>query len=238
MRLREAYWLILNDALGSSMESPAVQYDSDPDPFLCSGINHKHDTVRRRRFEDHPVKKAKRILIISAALLVAGIVALNVIGYCTGSAYLFAASARIDTYEVRSQLLEDAMREVGAASAEKAADIWASGLEKRSAALQYSVMSNDLKEQYAKELERRFPNWVTGMSSPWVDSYAITKTMSRGEERIFYLSFHTMTSTGSAGDYHAILDITREDGYWRIQKIEMDKALTPYTGSLSKLNAN
>ncbi len=184
-------------------------------------------------------KKAKRVLIIAFSLAGAVIVLTNVIGYCTGNAYLsvFAMQGE-DKHEIRSRLLEEAMRDVGACTPDKAADIWAGGLKKRSGAMQYAAMTNKLREIYAAELDKSFPNWVTGMSSPWVESYSVTKAKTLGETRIYDVLFHTATSTGPAGDHKATIHITREDGYWRIGMIQTDDALTPYTGAPSELSAD
>ena len=47
--------------------------------------------------------------------------------------------------------------------------------------------------------------------------------------RIIKLMFSTMTSTGPAGTYDAILTIAREGDFWHITKIAADPELYPYT---------
>jgi hypothetical protein len=87
-------------------------------------------------------------------------------------------------------------------------------------------MDAQLKAEYAKQLEINAPNWVTGVSSPWVESYAITKTESPGEDsRIIQLIFSTVTSTGPAGDYTATLVLARDGCFWRITQITADDGL-------------
>ena len=39
-----------------------------------------------------------------------------------------------------------------------------------------------------------------------------------------------MTSTGPAGDYNAILSVTREGYFWRISMISLEEGLYVYTG--------
>ncbi len=179
------------------------------------------------------IKSKKRLVATFIGLFVLIAVVINGIGYVLDLKYVsvFAAARQIDKYQVRSELLMDAMEDVGVCCAEDAANVWASGLKKRSAALQYSVMTTELKKVYAKQLDSVFPNWVTGVSSPWVDSYKITKTEKVNENTyIFNILFSTKTSTGPAGDYSAILTVIKEDGFWRVTKIDADKQLYAYTG--------
>jgi len=178
-------------------------------------------------------KSTKRLvgLIILALLLI------NVIGYLFDFKYIsvMAAVAQVDKYQIRSELLMEAMDDVGACCSKDAADVWASGLKKRSAALQYSVMTKALKKEYASQLDKVFPNWVTGVSSPWVESYTITKCDRISANTYKYeIEFVTKTSAGPAGNYDATLTIIKEDSYYRISKIEQDKELYVYTGYTAK----
>lgn len=133
--------------------------------------------------------------------------------------------------ETKNALLMEAMRYVGSCTPEDAAKTWAEGLKQRSAALQYAVMSDMLKTEYAKRLETTTPNWVTGMSSPWVDSYTIKKLEDgNAKSKVAELIFTLATSTGTAGKYTASLLLTLENGFWRVSGISMDEALYPYTG--------
>ncbi len=141
----------------------------------------------------------------------------------------FAANNYAETYKVRSELLMEAMNSVGACDPEKAAQIWAQGLKMRSGAMQYSALSRDLKEKYAKDLEENAPNWVTGISSPWVEDYSIISTTEINDSYMIQLEFQTMTSTGPAESYKALLTIRQEDGYWQIFKLSADPGLYPYT---------
>lgn len=135
-----------------------------------------------------------------------------------------------DDFEIRSRLLREAMDFVGVCCPEDAADVWAKGLKARSAALQYAVMTARLKEAYALHLDETAPNWVTGVSSPYISDYKIIKTdvISDTLQRIT-LQFSLATSTGPAGEAMAMLDIAPEERFWRITAISADEALYPYT---------
>jgi len=140
----------------------------------------------------------------------------------------------IDPYKVRSELLMDATDEVGASSPKDAADIWARGLEHRSGAMQYIVMTKKLKKSYAEILEKNNPNWVTGVSSPWVDSYDIVKQEDLKDGSVLIdVKINTVASTGFWDSYYAKLAIAKEDGFWRINQIQADKELAAYMGNYS-----
>ena len=142
-----------------------------------------------------------------------------------------AVEAEVDKYEVRSELLMMAMDYVGICDPRDAVSVWAEGLMKRNAAMQYSVMSKKLRNEYARQLEENAPNWVTGMSSPWVDRYSIVKMHEPNPNRyLFDLCIFTMSSAGPRGDYVATLTVAREGDFWRITDISADKALNAYMG--------
>lgn len=124
----------------------------------------------------------------------------------------------------------DASNHTGVCTPEQAAGVWAQGLIRRSAAMQYTVMTQALKEQYAAQLDALSSNWVTGMSSPWVQRYTVTE-MTRPDDAHaeMALSFETATSTGPFKCYNARLWLVREDEFWRIERIWTEKGLYPYT---------
>lgn len=178
-------------------------------------------------------KKRNRLITLLFGLILVVVLVLNVAGYYLDIKYVsvFAAMAETNKYEVRSQLLMEAMNSVGVCKPEKAAEVWANGLKARSAAMQYSVMTKALKSEYAKQLEKTFPNWVTGVSSPWVDSFELSKTDKANDNSFVYqIKFHTKTSSGPAGDYNAKVAVASEGDFWRITKIDADKELAVYTG--------
>lgn len=146
------------------------------------------------------------------------------------NAYSHDVVSEINKYEVRSELLMDAMNMVGNHTPQSTAKVWAEGLKMRSAAMQYAAMASELKEEYAGQLEKNAPNWITGMSSPWISNYKILNVKKLDtNSNIVEIMFYTLTSTGPAGDYKAILTIKKEGEFYRIVKIWADKELYPYT---------
>ncbi len=141
-----------------------------------------------------------------------------------------AQPGMVDPYQTRYELLCEATRYTGVIGPEQAATVWATGLQSRSAALQYTVMTAALQEDYARQLDAQGSNWVTGMSSPWVDNFAIYESrQSDDSHTVVSLIFDTMTSAGPDDSYKARLWIVREGEFWRIEKIRQDEGLYPYT---------
>lgn len=173
----------------------------------------------------------KRFYICTAILILALILADACILFPRGSAGAATApEGGPDKYEIRSNLMMGAMGRVGSCSPGGAAGTWAEGLRLRSAALQYAVMSEELKRKYAADLEETFPNWVTGVSSPWIASYQITGNSIDGDNWCYHIRFSTETSSGPAGDYDAVLIISFEDPFWRVTEIVTERELDAYTG--------
>jgi hypothetical protein len=134
-------------------------------------------------------------------------------------------------YEIRSRLLMEATDHVGSCTPEDAARVWAEGLKQRSAAMQYAVMTNALKDKYARQLDTTFPSWATGVSSPWIEQYNLLDAKQTADDAYrFVIRFKTVTSSGPAGSYDAALSVVKEDGFWRISDVEADEALDAYTG--------
>lgn len=157
----------------------------------------------------------------------------NIIGYFFDCRYIssFAATKQADDCELRNRLLMEAIDKIGLSSPEAAAKIWAEGVKSRNAALQFSVMSESLKKNYVNQLEQTAPNWVTGVSSPWISEYKIVEMKKIPQNRYTVkVLFNTATSTGPAADYNALLTLAEERDFWRIADIQMDEGLFAYTG--------
>lgn len=101
-----------------------------------------------------------------------------------------------DLFSLQRQvkLLHDAL--APAAPAE-AVEKWARGVKERNGALQYAVLSPELKEKDRPGFESC--GWVTGTSSPWVDRYETSKETMRDGAWEFEISFELASSTGPAG---------------------------------------
>ena len=136
----------------------------------------------------------------------------------------------IDIYKTRSELLMEATNHTGVFTPEEAASVWATGLYKRSAALQYTVMTESLKKQYANSLDKWGSNWVTGQSSPSVMSFTITNVTKPDETHAKVNLKFEVGSPSTASKFHdATLWLVRESEFWRIERIWTDQVLSAYT---------
>ena len=175
------------------------------------------------------VKKSIGFVLVVCFVIVT---VLNAVGYFFNCKYIcvVAAVAQADKYEVRNDLLLQAMDHVGVCTADAAVQVWVDGMRNRNGAMQYSVMSPNLKKEYLSQLEKYNQYWVTGVSSPWVESYKITKTQIGDTQSVFQLTIFTATSAGPAEDLHAEVTVDRQDDFWLITKIAADEGLKPYMG--------
>lgn len=178
------------------------------------------------------MRKSRLSLIICCCVLVLGMASLYIAGMLknTPNTGVFCAADGESVWEVRNRILLEAMDYTGACEPKKAAEVWAEGVKKRNAGMQYAVMCKRLKEEYIKSLEKNAPYWVTGVSSPWVESYAIEDIAPADENFKIRLVFSLSTSTGPAGKYKALLTVTRENDFFCISKVETDEGLKAYTG--------
>lgn len=178
-------------------------------------------------------KRIRRLCFIIIITSLALLILLNILGYLANCKYIsvLAAMSEVNKYEVRNELLLDALDSVGTCDPEDTAAVWAKGLIRRSAALQYSAMDKQLREFYKDNLEETAPNWVTGMSSPWVDKVRIDNSYAKSENcYVIELTISTATSTGPADTYNAVLTLKKIGAFWRIINITADEGLNAYTG--------
>jgi len=130
-------------------------------------------------------------------------------------------SAETRMYRGRYNLLTKATDYVGVDSPKKAAELWASGLALRSAAMQYVVFTKELKDKYSEHLDSFESNWVTGQSSPSVQRFIIYNVDDIDEYNARVdLIFEIGSYHGGFKFYPATLYIIKEDDFWRISKID------------------
>ncbi|MGI6554550.1 MAG: hypothetical protein ACOX2P_04085 [Bacillota bacterium] len=108
---------------------------------------------------------------------------------------------------------------------------WAKGVKTRNGALQYAVMSPELREEYYDELSE---GWCTGVSSPWVDSYEIIERAVEDNTYKYDITFTYTDSTKNTfietqfvtvkkfKDNWFVADINRVDVYGEITEVFSD----------------
>lgn len=116
---------------------------------------------------------------------------------------------------------------------EEAADKWAQGAKTRNAALQYAVMSPDLRAKNYDSFAAM--NWSLPGSSPWVQQYKVMQpTQVSATEWNYLIEFEQMTSTGISGLYRDQVTVDKIDGHWYVSAFRL---LNSYD-SLLKQSAN
>jgi hypothetical protein len=119
-------------------------------------------------------------------------------------------------WERRIELLESAL---APASANEAVNDWAEAVKNRNGAVQYSLLSPELKKQTLKPYQA--VNWVTGVSSPWVDSYQVSEGVPADDGSVVYeVTFALKTSSGDAGTGTVKVTVSQQDGNWPITGLE------------------
>lgn len=81
---------------------------------------------------------------------------------------------------------------------------WAKAVQDRNGTAQYRLMSQTLQKKVHDEYQKN--NWVTGQSSPWVDSFQI-----KPDERTATVTYTDMTSEGFAGYYEQTLTFAKQN---------------------------
>jgi hypothetical protein len=109
---------------------------------------------------------------------------------------------------------------IAPASADEAIKLWAQSVKNRNGAVQYALLSPELQSQTAKAYEDM--NWVTGLSSPWVDSYQVSDGVQAENAGTGYdVTFQLKTSTGSAGEGTVKVTVgSQQDGKWLITGLQ------------------
>lgn len=146
--------------------------------------------------------------------------------------------------ERRIELLQQAL---APKTPEEAAQKWAEGVKMRNGALQYAVLSLELQEQ--KQADYEDLGWVTGTSSPWVDSYKIMEQTKKDDTTWEYkIQLALKTSTGDAGSTLATLLVKQYEDNWFIDQLseehlpptdeQQDIPLAELTGTIKELETD
>lgn len=136
--------------------------------------------------------------------------------------------------EMRISLLEKVLLP---GSPEEAVVKWAEGVKSRNGALEFAVMSPELREEKLEYFESL--GWVTGTSSPWVENYEITEQSETPDgDWLYKVEFAFATSTGNAGTLLSEVLVKQYEDAWLVAQIS-DEFTPPeveaaYTGGVVK----
>ncbi len=108
-------------------------------------------------------------------------------------------------------------------SVQTIAEKWAEAVKKRDGKAQFNLLSPKCQSAGYDEFSSNY--WVTGMSSPWVDSYEISVDKNSAT-----VTYRYATSTGFAGFYAQTLSFVKQNGKYLIDSFSEPKEV-PAAGS-------
>lgn len=107
-------------------------------------------------------------------------------------------------------------------TAEESVELWAKGVKTRNGALQFAVMSPELRNKQRSFFESDM--WVTGTSSPWIKKFKIiSKEQNTSNIKEYQVVFTLVTSTGEAGTETYLVRAQHIGGDWYISEITKQK---------------
>lgn len=133
---------------------------------------------------------------------------------------------KVDLYDTRKisleervKLFEEFAQYCSPETSKSAAFLWAEGVKKRNGVFQYAALNKPLKEKFKAAAENK-GSWVTGTSSPWVDSYEVKEKKVNESTWEYNIVFKAATSQDEVYTWNATLLISEEEGKWRIIDIK------------------
>ncbi|MGE5629463.1 MAG: hypothetical protein ACM3TR_00025 [Caulobacteraceae bacterium] len=158
----------------------------------------------------------KYIFTPITAILLVSILAISIIASAMAIDSDKTEISEAETDKARIRLLELALEPKEPYAAAKS---WAEGVKTRNGALQYAVMSPDLRSEYYSEFAGL--GWVTGVSSPWVESYEIREVYRKDNDIYrFEVVFTYTDSTKSRITAREYVTAGNFNGSWFITAIE------------------
>jgi hypothetical protein len=116
--------------------------------------------------------------------------------------------------QARVDLLEKAF---ASTSAKQAIDAWAKALQQRNGALQYALLSKELRAKYYFVMGEL--HWVTGSSGPSIEHFSITEKKSSDSKVEYSVDFAIINSGKEKQTEQAEVSVEWEDGKWVITSI-------------------
>ncbi|HBK69300.1 MAG TPA: hypothetical protein DDZ91_11715 [Firmicutes bacterium] len=104
-----------------------------------------------------------------------------------------------------------------------AAKTWAEGVKTRNGAMQYVVMSSNLRKEFYKQFMEA--NWSTGVSSPWIESYKVTEKYKVDKKMYrFEVEFTYTDSTKEKFFSKEYITVNKIEDNWLLSSIEKIEA--------------
>jgi len=167
--------------------------------------------------------KSKPLLLVLFSILICGVY------YGTVNAQLndIPPSFEKKSTEVRQYTplelhLESFIGGLHVGEPKQAVEFWILGVNNRSGAVQYTMLSPSLQEKSRSKFEET--RWVTGQSSPWVSNFRFTKEEKLSESKMRYtVNYDVETSTQNLVNGQKIIIVEKNlepfREYWFISSI-------------------
>lgn len=121
----------------------------------------------------------------------------------------------VDSLKRRVELLEQAL---APKSAKDAAQLWFEGVKTRNGALQFAALSPGLRSEKQATYESR--HWVTGTSSPWIDTYTINEGKQLSDGRVeFLIKFVWTDSTKAKTEAEQTVIVQQFEQNWFVSDV-------------------
>lgn len=145
-------------------------------------------------------------------------------------------SKEIQSLQMQVQRLESALAPFEPLTAAKT---WAEGIKMRNGALQYAVMSPELKKEKQADFAESY--WSTGTSSPWVKEYQVVeKEKADAETYLYQINFTYTDSTAATFVTQEYITVKKFDNNWFVaslaEKPDIIGEITEVTNSSSGIS--
>lgn len=127
-------------------------------------------------------------------------------------------STELEARKLQIQRLEEAIKILTPQDQLGVVKTWAEGVKRRNGVLQYTVMSPELQKQMYDYFVSLY--WVTGTSSPWVESYEIKEIYKSEKTYRYEVEFTYTDSTGAKYIEKQYITVKDFDGNWLVSAIE------------------
>ncbi len=125
------------------------------------------------------------------------------------------AQRQVDSLKKRVELLEAS---IAPSTPRAAAEAWATGIKTRNGALIFAVLAPEARELEKSQMES--VNWVTGVSSPWVEKFRIIRETKVTDTKWDYeIQFSTASSAGQEAPFTNWIVVERHGDSWYVAEV-------------------
>lgn len=167
--------------------------------------------------------KSKSLLLVLFSILISGVYYGTVNAQLNDTPPSFEEkSTEIRQYTPLELQLESFIGGLHVGEPKQAVELWILGVNNRSGAIQYTMLSPSLQEKSRSKFEET--RWVTGQSSPSVNNFRFTKEENLSESKMRYtVNYDVETSTQNLVSGQKIIIVEKNlepfREYWFISSI-------------------